>query len=301
MSHEDGISHMSKTKLESLARLYPSVHVAIKLNYMKSIVYISLTILLMALQVNTVSASIKSISVSYCTSTFPVFFLDVGDAKVGEEETISLSIGVESGGYLNVDSVFVYAVDDWSDSLVFPSAQLITATSVSDSIVRLNYSSNQKAFLITFKLDPFVYTTYKFSLRSAAVSGSDFMRGASAVSSIGVTKCRQPVGSGTGPYSHSISNIAEVEVVESQVEAVRIDNEQPRFIFSPQPASTVLYIEPSVEDDFEVKIYTINGELVSSAVLKGFTELPIDDIAPGIYNISFIYDGKPSVQYFIKY
>ena len=84
--------------------------------------------------------------------------------------------------------------------------------------------------------------------------------------------------SDSGPFSQSISNLAESELnsAEENTEVITL---------YPNPASQILNIE--TEKSAEVGIWSSSGQLIKEFLIEGSTFVSIQDIPSGIYNIQF--------------
>ena len=55
----------------------------------------------------------------------------------------------------------------------------------------------------------------------------------------------------------------------------------------PNPSNSTLYLQPTVGDDWDYSLISTNGTLVLSGNLAKTTEVPVSDLAPGMYVIEF--------------
>jgi len=97
----------------------------------------------------------------------------------------------------------------------------------------------------------------------------------------------------SGPYSYSISNIAEVEltgVMESSIE----------LTLYPVPVSESLVIDPEFNGNYLVEIYSTDGTLIKQQKASGKTAVSMAEILNGTYLIKISTKNGSAQQMFIK-
>lgn len=103
-----------------------------------------------------------------------------------------------------------------------------------------------------------------------------------------------PLKTGSGPFAHSISNIAEIDVVTSGVD------KNTRFAIYPKPVEDVININPEFDGEYTVEVYNKAGKLMLTSKEENKAEVDVSRLTAGAYFVKVITDDFVSGTDIIK-
>lgn len=97
----------------------------------------------------------------------------------------------------------------------------------------------------------------------------------------------------TGPYSHSISNIAEIDIVS-------VENTDLKLKLYPMPVVDELVIEPNFTENYSYTIWSADGKIIAQGKSENNTTVDLSDVADGLYSIEIMTGNGTATKTFVK-